>query len=1131
MCSRQIFVAILFLLLAWQQVAAVVNNGPSSKVEESKEGTSDKADAEKSTNNNEVDSVAASSEGEANRREAPLALGDTYGAPAVVPTDSYLPSGPSSNLPVPIYGVPDAPSNNIVYPEPPPDIPPPVPSLSYGLPVSDTYGVPPNNYLSSLSDSYGPPNVKFEGPPLTPPKYVVPGPGRGKPVYGPPRPVYGPPGKPLHNSKFNYKPPFKNFGGPKYPKPLGTYGPPTGYFKDSHSATKFTTHFNGGNFLSQGHSGSSFSGHSSHSGGHSSHSSSGLSAQYGVPAPGIQSHSINLDVSGLNGGISTHYGVPDLTHSIEGAQSISTQYGVPDGDILGPPKPHYGPPQPSPHPKPPHPGAPAPPTPPDIKYDGWQPIPGLVSRVPTDSYGVPPSGNHIEGDHGYEKDFVPPPVGAHAEHQISVHESVGNLALDNSYIPPQPGAHDSYRAPLNTVTGSGAIVSTSGEESHSKHQHEHDHGSEHNNHQQVSIASTSGLGQDIQAVKSIGYEITSGGSGSITSGHGQSSGGYTQLLDTYGSPPSNSYSNSGPYAASLSQNNGGSSFGSSFGLSADTHSTHDSFNSFKSHKHKDLSLSNTGIGLVPPSGVYGVPPSGQYGTPLYTGPSLNSFRINPPKYPVHHREPIPAGVFDSITKQGASHKYRGHSGQSTYLSPPVPDLLKPVKEYGVPPPSNFHSLPKIHSAGSFQSHSHGSSSAGLKHNVESILSSGLSNYGSSANSFDGSYSLSGSQGHSNNFDVVGLDLSHPGFTIDLTNGHTPQSSYNIPQNSYNVPASNYNLPPDCSLKTQTLPSLSYGVPSANSYTASLSSLTTNIGGSHSGSSLSSGLGAYSGSALPSGSFSDSSFSSGSYSGSSLASGSYSGSAISSTYGVPELLPLSQAQIGYEVAEPKPHEVYGVPDLSGSHSHKGKSYGKSVAESFGPSSELIQSQSIDLNNIPLQGALGSYTLQIQSADAGQSQVPHGQVLNDGLLQSILAAIEQPSKGASQPIIQFQKSLEQQNFVTNDTISSVVEQLADAEIRHSTQLAKEAIEKTSELSDSDIQHSSPNQHVVKLPTEQDNSASTTGDNEDEVDDTTLPLVEDNGIALYFSNSQRSKKETSGEGNQGENKSNEEETHNSH
>lgn len=62
----------------------------------------------------------------------------------------------------------------------------------------------------------------------------------------------------------------------------------------------------------------------------------------------------------------------------------------------------------------------------------------------------------------------------------------------------------------------------------------------------------------------------------------------------------------------------------------------------------------------------------------------------------------------------------------------------------------------------------------------------------------------------------------------------------------------------------------------------------------------------------------------------------------------------------------------------------------------------KSQSVD---IPVKGALGTYQLQFQSAGpAGQNgaQPPHEQILSDGLLQSILSAIEQPNASPVQQV---------------------------------------------------------------------------------------------------------------------------------
>ncbi|XP_056645854.1 uncharacterized protein LOC130451079 [Diorhabda sublineata] len=990
----QIFVAVLCTCFTWQQVAAVVNNNPLK--DESVNSTPDNTNPNQSTETGEVvaDSVGAAIEEKSNRREA--ALVDNYGAPQVdiaLPViDSYLPSEPSNpNLPIPVYGVPITSSNNVVYPEPPPDIPPPkhVPSLAYGLPHINNYGQPfknnfalPNSiFFGSPGNNYGAPNNNY-GPPVRQ--------FSRKPFYGPPRLQYGPPGKPLNNVKFGSKQPYKNFG-PKYQsKPFTTYGPPVGYFKDNYSPVKFNTNFNGGNIISHGGS------------------LGGVNTKYGPP-----NLAVNLDFSGVNG--NNQHGVSNFGFSSHGSvNSVSTEYGTPDSDILSSLKPHYGPPQPSPHPRPPHPGAPAPPTPPDIKYDGWQPIPGLVSRKPTSVYGAPHVEQHIENEFSYNKDLSPPPVESHNEPQSNIHTSVANLELENSYSSvSQNGVSDSYKAPLNTVTGSGGVVIASGEEAHANKDHSH----EHQNNVNIGLSAIGLNGQNINTVKSIGYEIFPSGaatiSGEQTSSYGapaissHSSNSYSdtanlgQISGSYG-PPTSSIQHSGSYEAPVTsgQSHPSGSYGTPLQSTNSLATTHSftgasfgsshiksSFNSQKNHGYKGLSLSNSGIGLIPPSGVYGGP-SGSYGTPLFSGPK-----------PGHSKYHIP------------------------------------------PPPSNLYGAPHSHSTASFQNINHGYTSYNAPSNFVNQQQV--------------------AQSHSVN-DIISLDYSYPGVTLDLTQG-----SGQI----------NYNTPHDC--KQQSLPSLSYGVPSANSYTAALSSLTTNI-------------------------------------------------------------------------ESKPHDTYGVPDLTASHSQKintevktnsietqaediqGKSYGKTLAASFGPNSELVQSQSIDFNNISLQGALGSYTLQIQSADGGQSPVPHGQVLNDGLLQSILAAIEQPKgSNSGQPIIQLQKSLEQQQFVTNDTISSVVEQLTDEEIRQGTQLAKEDIVKTSQfdeeinkipsvrdIKDSEIQYSFSNKYLVTATNPMQNQRQTTNIETNDVSpgESDIPILENNGIALYFSNTQRLKKETEGEGNHG-------------
>jgi hypothetical protein len=72
-------------------------------------------------------------------------------------------------------------------------------------------------------------------------------------------------------------------------------------------------------------------------------------------------------------------------------------------------------------------------------------------------------------------------------------------------------------------------------------------------------------------------------------------------------------------------------------------------------------------------------------------------------------------------------------------------------------------------------------------------------------------------------------------------------------------------------------------------------------------------------------------------------------------------------------------------------------------------DLLSAQKSQSLEIPVQGNLGSYHLQFQAADpigsAGNGNdiehPPHQQILSEGLLQSILSAIEQPNQGNAIP----------------------------------------------------------------------------------------------------------------------------------
>ncbi|CAH1980562.1 unnamed protein product [Acanthoscelides obtectus] len=795
----QILLAILCSSL-FQEVIAVVNNPTKKNDEESVL----KVESSKSNTSIEIDSkVSSANEKSNNRREAPA---DTYGPPV---GSSYFPTGGSHlNLPVPVYGVPNGPTNNLVYPAAPPvAVPLPTygaPSPVYGLPVSNHFPTS-GNYLSSFSFGGLKTQSHYKGSP------------------GKLRFQYGPPGKPYFGKHSTYVP----YKSSKFGKPSANTYAFTSGFKDTYKPSNLNFNFNSGNgFMTQANVGSF----------------GGLSAQYGPPVYNVQSHIVNVptsDISHSHLGVSAEYGVPEIPTPV---------YGIPEVH-----KPVYGPPSISPRPRPPHPGIPAPPTPPDIKYDGWQPILGLISKPPQNSY-LPPQGqdtanHHIpQGDIGHQ--HIP-----HEDlsNQRIPHDGLGALALDKFH---KSGVKDSYGAPLNTVTGSGGVVMATGNDyaKERPHDEEDNHGGGNNDLNIEGLVSSLGLGQDIQAVKSIGYELFPGST--VITGQGSA--------DTYSVPPPNSYSPQGHYAA-------GNSYHGGTGPSP--------------HFFHGLSVSHNGAGLVPPSGLYGVPPGGRYGTPLmFHGPK--------------HHPRIP----------------QKHTSLTSFV-PPAISIAKPFKEYG-PPSTN--SLPPIHS---FQTVNNALPSSDFNLHIGDAVASTLTSYNAPSGVLDNSYAPS------QHTDLVGLDFSLPGATVDLTNAYDSLTA-----------SSNLNSVSDCNHKHYIYNEDSVPAFSKNSVEA-IEPLDSSI-----------------------------------------------------SYNVTE---SDEDQNGAQSQQQNTEVRINLLEQE----HSDNAYAKSVAENLLPNSELLKSQPIDITNLPVNRTSTSYTVQIQSSDG---KTPHGDVLNEELLQSILAAIEQPSKG--KPIVQ-------------------------------------------------------------------------------------------------------------------------------
>lgn len=334
-------ITLLCVLLIGHQVGAVVNKAQSP-------------------------APANKEEDKQNEIKADERISNVYGPPS----DDYgPPPGSSIKGPAPVYGPPELVGDQgptPIYPPPPPDVPPPV----YGPPLS-SYG-PPRN----IKPLHGPPKQSF-GPPLSPLPSKLSF-GSLKLHYGPPKQHYGPP---------------YSFASFRPPKPQ--YGPPL----------KFT---------------------------------SSLSNQY-----------IGVGPSSLGSAKPTHGPVIPVSLDAFALppQKLPVQFSSQPNDNYGPPPPpslpvlgeaQYGPPagdlyRPPPpiHPPVPPPGVPAPPTPPDIKYDGWQPIAGLSNQhgSPANSYGPPPDEHKLlEG----------PSLGLHIGHSAS-------NVVENPNVP-----NDSYGVPIHS---------------------------------------------------------------------------------------------------------------------------------------------------------------------------------------------------------------------------------------------------------------------------------------------------------------------------------------------------------------------------------------------------------------------------------------------------------------------------------------------------------------------------------------------------------------------------------------------------------------------------------------------------------------------------------------------------------
>ncbi|XP_032672393.1 trithorax group protein osa-like [Odontomachus brunneus] len=551
------------------------------------------------------------------------------------PAEDYgLPSGSAGfNGPAPVYGPPELVGNL----RPTPIYPPPpaeLPPPIFGTPAV-SYGLPPPPPPRTIKPQYGPPlKQSFASTSLL-----------AKPSYSPPKLHYGLP-------KQHFTPPSALFPSFKLPKPHYALPP-----------LKLV----------------------------------GTSSQQYIPPSATSQHGPLKPGHGPPIPISLEtYGPPPAKLAIQFNPLPNDEYGPPPPPA---PQPQYGPPAGDlyepPLPAPP-PGVPAPPTPPDIKYDGWQPIAGLASSPnqsgpPTDTYGPPTevkhnyveastsSGTHLSHaslsvptNSNVPSDSYGVPIHNPEAQDLktSVHQS--SASSESNGLPPPPLPQ---QEPLHNNQGPGVVAPT-GHAGHADHQaglHQQ---------QQLGLQYSAPNIEPLSIVKTVGFELLPTTGGALgTDLQGLSLSGGTSDVSSFNHITSSVNANSASLHSGLelTPDNGGS-HAIAPGNDGDSHG----------FQNTGVDLSLQQLPQPTPSSDYGAPLNtfGKHGgvsspallspPPLdsYGAPPLSSYSPNGP-YPVAQGGRI-TPLFSSFGLFGGSfHKQNLHH----------PKIHAPIRPPPVPPGS------------------------------------------------------------------------------------------------------------------------------------------------------------------------------------------------------------------------------------------------------------------------------------------------------------------------------------------------------------------------------------------------------------------------------------------------------------
>lgn len=374
----------------------------------------------------------------------------------------------------------------------------------------------------------------------------------------------------------------------------------------------------------------------------------------------------------------------------------------------------------------------------------------------------------------------------------------------------------------------------------------------------------------------------------------------------------------------------------------------------------------TASGLVSPSGVYGVPPGGQYsGLAIQHGSISGNLQqwsgaAQNPTRPVSYRPPVPQGLIESI---GQSVQHQDAFGvklqqqSSVYLPPPTQEIPSP--------PNGLESLPLEQSSQFFLQHQN--------HNYDVPQAQPLIQ--------EPRYS-----------GVGGSDCGHG----PQLNGLGPSQSYAIPSgNGYDSAKSNYNFDSSIGLSAvsggislenhpieEHSPTSSYGPPPSGPIASDSEGFDTQLKTSSLTAEASDNIDVQEQVILDQSGQNDAD------------DNQPKQAALIQTFDT-----LEQAQDQSQSSNSQEHLHIQVQD-----DQQQKSQINDLPGLSGSGLDILSSQQSQSLTIPVQGSLGSYQLQFQAADplgsSGNSiDVPnHQQFLSEGLLQSILNAIEQPDSNS-------------------------------------------------------------------------------------------------------------------------------------